>query len=153
MLDNELRKLASMVEEPEIEREDVEQFVVRTAEVKPWDFLDAVSARNPVRALELYRLLPPRSEVRLFSLMLTRLRELITAKALDARGRQLAQTLGVKDWQGKHHISWARGFSMQELVDALRAAEDVETALKGSRDSVVAFTAWIARIASKPSHR
>ena len=76
MLDNELRKLASMIGEPEIEREDVEQFVVRTAEVKPWDFLDAVSARNPVRALELYRLLPPRSEVRLFSLMLTRLREL-----------------------------------------------------------------------------
>lgn len=150
MIDNELKKLASMIDAPQIEREDVERYVVRTAEVKPWDFLDAVSARQPARALELYRLLPPRSEVRLFSLMVTRLRELITAKALDARGRgrELAATLGVQAWQVKHHSAWARGFTMDELVDALRSAEDVELALKGSRDSTVAFTRWIARIAS-----
>lgn len=149
MLDNELKKLASMVEAPQIEREDVERFVVRTAEVKPWDFLDAVSARDAARALELYGLLPPRSEVRLFSLMLSRIRELITAKALDARGqaRELASTLGVQSWQVKHHVGWARRFSMDELVCALRSAEEVELALKGSRDSVVAFTVWIAGIA------
>ncbi len=154
MLDNELKKLAAMVEAPQIEREDVEQYVVRTAEVKPWDFLDAVSSRNVARALELYRLLPARSEVRLFSLMVSRVRELIVAKALDARGqsRELASTLGVQAWQVKHHVGWARRFSMDELVDALRSAEDVELALKGSRDSVVAFTQWIIRIASAPAH-
>ena len=46
MLDNELKKLAAMVGSERIERTDVERLVVRTAEVKPWDFLDALSARD-----------------------------------------------------------------------------------------------------------
>lgn len=155
MLNNELKKLAAMVEDPEIDREDVEALVVRTAEVKPWDFLDAMSARDAARALELYRLLPARSEVRLLTLMVGRLRELITAKSLSARGqaRELATVLGVQAWQVKHHASWARAYSMEELIDALRAAEDVELALKGSRDSEAAFTNWIARITGESEGR
>lgn len=148
MLDNELKKLAAMVTADQIERDDIERHVVRTAEVKPWDFLDAVSARDVGRALELYRLLPPKSEVRLYALLISRIRELIVAKSLDARGqgRSLAQTLGMKDWQVKHHLTWARRFSMDELVDALRRAIGLECALKGSRDSETAFTAWIVSI-------
>ena len=55
------------------------------------------------RAFELLRLLPPHSEMRTYSLVCTRLRELICAKALDARGqgRELAATLGVQSWQVK----------------------------------------------------
>lgn len=34
---------------------DVERHVARTAEVKPWEFLDKVAAGDAVRALELYR--------------------------------------------------------------------------------------------------
>lgn len=151
MLDNELNRLAQMVDGPEISRSDVERLVVRTAEVKPWDFLNAVAARDLARALELYRLQPPRSEMRLYSLLCTRLRELMTAKALDARGRgrDLAQTLGLQGWQVRNHLAWARRFSMTELEDALRRAVEVEGSLKGSRDSSVAFTAWIAAIAGE----
>ena len=92
MLDTQLKKLAAMTGSSSIELADVERYVVRTAEIKPWDFLDAVSARDVARAFELYRLLPPKSEVRLLSLLLTRVRELIVAKALDERGqaRELA---------------------------------------------------------------
>ncbi len=148
MLDNELKKLAAMVAGEQIERADVERHVVRTAEVKPWDFLDAVCERNVARALELYHLLPPRSEVRLYALLVARIRELIVAKSLDERGqgRMLAQVLGMKDWQVKHHLTWARRFAMDELVNALRAAVDLELALKGSRDSRTAFTTWIVSI-------
>ncbi len=151
MLDNELKKLAEMVEAPQIERADVERFVVRTAEVKPWDFLNAVAARDVTRALELYRLQPPKSEMRLYSLLCTRLRELITAKALDARGqgRELASTLGLQGWQVRNHLTWARRYTMDELTGALRAAVEVEQALKGSRDSEVAFTTWIVQICSR----
>ena len=151
MLDNELKKLAEMVDAPQIERADVERFVVRTAEVKPWDFLNAVAARDVTRALELYRLQPPKSEMRLYSLLCTRLRELITAKALDARGqgRELASTLGLQGWQVRNHLTWARRYTMDELTGALRAAVEVEQALKGSRDSVVAFTTWIVQICSR----
>lgn len=145
MLDTQLKKLAEVLGGGTIEVDDVERYVARTAEAKPWDFLDAVSARDAARALELYRLLPPRSEVRLFSLLLGRVRELIVAKALDARGaaRELASTLGVRDWQVKNHVRWSRAFTMDELVGALRSAEDVECALKGSRDSETAFMGWV----------
>ena len=153
MLDTQLKKLAAMTGSSSIELADVERYVVRTAEIKPWDFLDAVSARDVARAFELYRLLPPKSEVRLLSLLLTRVRELIVAKALDERGqaRELASTLGVKDWQVKNHVRWSRLFSMDELVDALRSAVETECALKGSRDSEIAFTTWFVSIARRSS--
>ena len=153
MLDTQLKKLAAMTGSSSIELADVERYVVRTAEIKPWDFLDAVSARDVGRALELYRLLPPKSEVRLLSLLLTRVRELIVAKALDERGqaRELASTLGVKDWQVKNHVRWSRLFSTDELVDALRSAVETECALKGSRDSEIAFTTWFVSIAQRSS--
>lgn len=153
MLDTQLKKLAAMTGSSNIELADVERYVVRTAEIKPWDFLDAVSARDVGRALELYRLLPPKSEVRLLSLLLTRVRELIVAKALDERGqaRELASTLGVKDWQVKNHVRWSRLFTMDELVDALRGAVETECALKGSRDSEIAFATWFVSIAQRPS--
>lgn len=148
MLDNELKRLSQMVEGPEITLADVERLVMRTAEVKPWDFLNAVSARDLPRSLELLRLQPDHSEVRLFSLLVTRLRELIFAKALDARGagRELASTLGVQSWQVKNHLTWARRFKMGELVDALRDAVEVEAALKGSGDSALALQMWVVRI-------
>ena len=150
MLDNELKKLAAMIEATTITRRDVERLVVRTAEVKPWDFLNAVSARDVARALELYRLQPPRSEMRLYSLLLARIRELMSAKALDARGqgRSLAQELGLKDWQVRNHLTWARRFTMEELDRSLEDAVEVEQALKGSRDAQVAFTRWICSIAA-----
>ncbi|MCF2620897.1 DNA polymerase III subunit delta [Collinsella tanakaei] len=151
MLDNELARLASMIEGPEITVADVERLVMRTAEVKPWDLLNAVSARDLPRALELLALQPDRSEVRLFSLLVGRIRELIVAKALDARGagRELADALGCKSWQVKNHLGWARRYRMDELVEALSAAADVEAALKGSRDSALALRMWIISVCSK----
>ena len=151
MLDNELKKLASMVAAPEITLADVESHVMRTAEVKPWDFLNAVSARDMDRSLELLALQPDRSEVRLWSLLVTRIRELIVAKALDARGagRELAATLGVQAWQVKNHLGWARRYRMDELVDALSGAVDVELALKGSRDGALALRLWVIDLIRK----
>ena len=151
MLDNELKRLASMVEGPEITEADVERLVMRTAEVKPWDFLNAVSARDMARSLELLALQPDRSEVRLWSLLVTRIRELIVAKALDARGagRELAAALGVQAWQVKNHVGWSRRYTMDELVGALSSAVDVELALKGSRDGALALRLWVIGIVAK----
>ena len=145
MLDNELKKLASMVEGPEITLEDVERHVMRTAEVKPWELPNAVAARDMTSALELLRLQPAKSEVRLWSLLVTRLRELIIAKALDARGegRELDATLGVPPWQAKNLLTWTRRWRMDELLAALSGAVEVELALKGSRDSELALRMWV----------
>ena len=148
LLDNEVRRLAVQVEGPTIERDDVERLVVRTAEAKPWGFLDAVSERDLRRALEQLALQPARSEIRLWSLLVVRLRELIVAKSLAARGegRELAATLGVADWQVKNHLRWARNYTMDELLAALSGAVEVELALKGSRDAELAFRLWVCGI-------
>lgn len=150
MLDNELKKLASMVTGSEITLADIERHVMRTAEVKPWEFLNAVAARDLVRSLELLKLQPAKSEVRLWSLLVTRLRELIIAKSLDTRGQgsQLATTLGVQGWQVKNHLSWARRWRMDELLEALSQAIEVELALKGSRDSELALRMWVISMTS-----
>lgn len=151
MLDNELKKLASMVTGSEITLADIERHVMRTAEVKPWGFLNAVAARDLVRSLELLKLQPAKSEVRLWSLLVTRLRELIIAKSLDTRGQgsQLATTLGVQGWQVKNHLSWARRWRMDELLEALSQAIEVELALKGSRDSELALRMWVISMTSR----
>lgn len=151
LLDNELRRLAQQVEAPSIELADIERLVVRTAEAKPWGLLDAVSARDMQRALEYLALQPEKSEIRLYALLVGRIRELIVAKALDARGagRELAATLKVQGWQVKNHLAWARRYKMDELVGALSAAADVELALKGSRDSALALRIWIMETISR----
>lgn len=151
MLDNELKKLTSMVTGSEITLADIERHVMRTAEVKPWEFLNAVAARDLVRSLELLKLQPAKSEVRLWSLLVTRLRELIIAKSLDTRGQgsQLATTLGVQGWQVKNHLSWARRWRMDELLEALSQAIEVELALKGSRDSELALRMWVISMTSR----
>ncbi|MBS6555677.1 MAG: DNA polymerase III subunit delta [Collinsella stercoris] len=151
MLDNELKKLASMVTGSEITLADIERHVMRTAEVKPWEFLNAVAARDLARSLELLKLQPAKSEVRLWSLLVTRLRELIIAKSLDSRGQgsQLAATLGVQGWQVKNHLSWARRWRMDELLEALSQAIEVELALKGSRDSELALRMWVISMTSR----
>ncbi len=65
---------------------------MRTAEVQPW--INAVSARDMRRSLELFKLLPS-SYVWTYTLLCGRIRELIVAKALDARrqGVSLPQRL------------------------------------------------------------
>ena len=151
LLDNELKKLASMVPGDTIDISDVEEHVVRTAEVKPWDILNAVSARDLPRALSLVSLFPSKKDMMLYSLLCTRLRELVYAKALDERGEggMLASALGLQAWQVKNHVGWARRFRMEELVSALERAVDVELAIKGSADSDVALRTWIVSICSR----
>ena len=151
LLDNEIKRLAQQVSAPTIELPDIERLVLRTAEAKPWDLLNAVSARDMAKTLEYLALQPDKSEIRLYSLLVGRIRELIVAKALDARGagRELATTLKVQSWQVKNHLGWARRYKMEELVDALRSATEVEQALKGSRDSELALRTWIIGFVSK----
>lgn len=148
MLDNELARIAEQRSTTHIRLADVEELVVRTAEVQPWDLLNAVSARNVHKSLQLFELMPEKNYVWLFTLLCGRVRELICAKALDARGQgsSLAHELGMQSWQVKNHLGWARKFSMDELVGILKDAVEVERAVKGSRDTKTALSLWIAKI-------
>lgn len=152
MIDRQLRSLAELCRASgRVTLGDVEDNVARTAEVKPWDFLDAVSARRADRALELYRLMASPSHIALLALLVSRLRELVCAASLDRRGRAgaVASELGKRDWQVKNHVRWARAFAPGELEGCLVACAACERVLKGTGDDETAFVSLVLRICGR----
>ena len=150
MLDNQVATLAELVGEAAyITLGDVEANVAQTAEVSPWAFADAVCERNATKAITLLAAMREPSLVFLHSVLVGRLRELVCAQSLAARGAsgQLASELGRAPWQVKNHGRWVRQFAPGELERLLGEAAVCERALKGSADSGVAFTRFVIAFA------
>ena len=155
-LDNQIATLAQLVGDVgRITLADVEANVAQIAEVSPWAFADAVCERNAPRAMEMLNLMKAPSLVFLHSVLVGRLRELICAKSLDARGAAsgLARELGRQSWQVKNHVRWSRAFGEEELVELLGQAAVCERALKGSQDSEAAFVRFVLAMASPNAAR
>lgn len=155
-LDNQIATLAQLVGDAgRITLADVEANVAQIAEVSPWAFADAVCERNAPRAMEMLNLMKAPSLVFLHSVLVGRLRELICAKSLDARGAAsgLARELGRQSWQVKNHVRWSRAFGEEELVELLGQAAVCERALKGSQDSEAAFARFVLAMASRNAAR
>ena len=155
-LDNQIATLAQLVGDAgRITLADVEANVAQIAEVSPWAFADAVCERNAPRAMEMLNLMKAPSLVFLHSVLVGRLRELICAKSLDARGAAggLARELGRQSWQVKNHVCWSRAFGEKELVELLGQAAVCERALKGSQDSEAAFARFVLAMASPNAAR
>ena len=148
MLDTQIRSLAALLGgSGAITTDFVEANVARVAEVKPWEFLDRLAARDAHRALALYRLLDG-SALGLLSLVATRLRELVCARSLDARGSAsaLASELGKQDWQVKNYVRWSRAFGDGELESLLDACARAERALKSGADEQAEMVRLITRV-------
>lgn len=155
-LDNQIATLAQLAGDAgRITLADVEANVAQIAEVSPWAFADAVCERNAPRAMEMLNLMKAPSLVFLHSVLVGRLRELICAKSLDARGAAggLARELGRQSWQVKNHVRWSRAFGEEELVELLGQAAVCERALKGSQDSEAAFARFVLAMASPNAAR
>lgn len=149
MLDTQVKTLAALCRATgRVTLADVEQHIARTAEVKPWDFLDAICDRNAARALELYNLMAKPSQIALTSLIAGRIRELICAKSLDARGAggSLASALGKQAWQVKNHLRWSRRYTPEDLRHALTACATAERALKTGVDPDTALVSLVLTI-------
>ena len=151
-LDTELRKLslAHKGTDPVTDRE-VAALVAHTSEAKPWEFVDAFSARNVQRCLALRKLLGSTSCYALMAMCVARLRELACAKSLAQRGQaaQLASVLKVPAWRVKNHGAWARNFSDEELRQAFSRARDSERAMKSGSDPEAAFEQWYLSVISR----
>lgn len=145
-LDSELRKLALAHVGPDpVSQREVEGLVARTSEAKPWELVDAFSARDAKACVRLLPLLASASPYALIGMCTNRLRELACAKSLNARGEgaRLAETLGVPAWRVKNHLAWARGYSEGELRRAFATARDCERAMKSGADAQDAFRDWL----------
>ncbi len=148
MLDTQLGTLAGLLGgSGRVTRDFVEQHVARVVEVKPWEFLDCLSKRDGARSLELLRLLDG-SALGLLSLIAGRLRDLICARSLAARGesRRVAEELKKPDWQVRGYVGWARGFGEGELEACLCACAAAERALKSGADGDAVLMPLVAKI-------
>ncbi len=150
-LDSELSKLASHAcsqGRGEIIERDIRDMVSRTAEVQPWELSDALGARDVQRCLELLSYMPLQSPYGLLALCLTRIRELLVAKSLEARpgSISIASVLGGPDWRYKNHQRWAHGFQENELIAALGAAAQTEYKMKTGADPNLAFEMWLMSV-------
>lgn len=153
-LDSEIRKIALAHRGSDaVGENEVLALTARTTEVKPWEFVDAFSARD-LRKCQLYlmRMESVTPHV-LIAMCVNRLRELMCVKSLSRRGSAspaaIAKALGayagktVPDWRVKNHATWARQFTTSELRQALIAARDAERAMKSGADPQAAFNDWM----------
>lgn len=152
-LDAELRKIAlSHRGNDPVNESEVMSMVSRTAEVKPWEFVDTFSARNASKCMWCLSRMDTVSPHALLAMCITRLRELIVAKTLVDRGtpRGIAAALKMPDWRVKNHAAWARGFTAKELRDALKSACRTERAMKSGSDPDAAFLEWALGVIRRP---
>ncbi|WP_139652963.1 DNA polymerase III subunit delta [Raoultibacter phocaeensis] len=151
-LDGELKKIAlSHRGTDAVNEHEVVALVSRTAEVKPWEFVDAFASRNLGKCLFCLQRMESTSPHALLAMCVTRLRELICARSLAARGaeRSLAATLKMPDWRVKNHLAWARGYTAEELRGALVSARDTERAMKSGADANDAFLDWVLAVTKR----
>ena len=156
----DLRRLAAEVDKtvayvgarPKVGREDVTQVVSTTAQTSVFELLEAFSDRDLRRSLGvLDRLIADGESIHgIQALTLRQLRDLIVARSLADRGqgsaREIAGVVGRPDWQLRNLPRQARNFTIEELVDALRAAAETEAKMKTSRDPRLAFERWIVEL-------
>lgn len=125
-----------------VTREDVCALVDSTAEVTPWKFLDALSARNKAQVLAAYaQLKSTSSPIQLARLMVQRIRALMCARACTARGDagHILSALHIQAWQQKRYSAWARLFAQGELEELLLAGVALDAQLKSSQASDTAL--------------
>ncbi|WP_371298198.1 DNA polymerase III subunit delta [Paraeggerthella sp.] len=151
-LDSELKKIALAHRGTDaVNEHEVVAMVSRTAEVKPWEFVDAFAARDARKCLLYLGRMDSVSPHALLAMCTTRLRELVCARALADRGnpRGVAAALKMPDWRVKNHATWARGFTSAQLRAALVAARDAERAMKSGADPDAAFLEWVLGVVAR----
>ena len=135
-----------------VTREDVCSLVDSTAEVTPWKFLDALSARNKAQALAAYaQLKSTSSPIQLARLMVQRIRALICARSCTARGDagHMLSALHIQAWQQKRYSGWARLFAQGELEELLLAGVALDAQLKSSQASDTALLELIRAMCTR----
>lgn len=151
-LDAELSKLALAHRGGDaVNEHEVAALVGRTAEPKPWELVDALSARNVRQCVNLLERMPSASPHALLPQCTRRVRELMCARAMTSRGtqRQVASELKVPDWKARKIVGWSRNFTDEELRRALVSSADAELAMKSGSDARGVFLEWLVGVAAR----
>lgn len=159
-LDQEIKKIALAHRGTDaVNESEVMSMTARTAEVKPWEFVDAFAARDVRKCLLYLTRMESVTPHALIAMCVNRIRELICAKSVARRGSattaQLSSALvaaggrKMQDWQLKNHFRWAGQFSSAELRRALITARDAEQAMKSGTDPDEAFREWMLSVIAR----
>ena len=151
-LDSELKKIALAHRGTDaVNEHEIVDMVSRTAEVKPWEFVDAFAARDVRKFLLYLGRMDSVSPHALLAMCTTRLRELVCARSMADRGnpRGVAAALKAPDWRVKNHVNWARGFTAAELRRAIISSRDTERAMKSGADPRSAFLDWVLAVTAR----
>ena len=145
-LNSEIKKIALAHRGTDaVNENEVLSLVACTAEVKPWDFVNAFSSRDLAKCMRFWRVVKTTSPHALIAMCTVRIRELMCAQSLMRRGSiaQLPRALSQPDWRVKNHGTWARQFKPAELRAALCSARDAERAMKSGANPEATFRDWV----------
>jgi len=149
-LSTELRRLSAWAQAQKINQITVDiirEHVQRLTESKPWDLADALSRREGAECLKHIRRLGSTKPTTLFAYCVSRLREMLSIKALgqhrNLSNQHIAEVLGRQEWQLRTAFAGARLYSSDELIEALIAAPSIEARMKSGEDAEQLLSLWV----------
>lgn len=138
-IDRELEKLICYtMGRPVIEAADVEAIATEQTQNKIFEMVNAIAEHNQRKALDLYYDLLTLKEpsMRIMYLISRQFQVLLNVKDMSARGMDqasMAKIAGIPPFAVRRNVSQAKGFSMEQLKQALRDGVDLEEAVKTGR--------------------
>lgn len=138
-IDRELEKLLCYCMEKEvIEAADVETVTTEQTTNKVFDMVNAIAEHNQRKALDLYYDLLTLKEppMRIMYLISRQFQILLNIKDMSGKGfdnAAMAKNAGIPPFAVRRNLSQAKGFTMQQLKQAIRDGVDYEEAVKTGR--------------------
>lgn len=155
-IDRELEKLLCYtLDRDVITAEDVEAVVTEQTTNKIFEMVNAVAEHNQRRALDLYYDLLTLKEppMRIMFLISRQFQILFHIRDMAAKGldqQTMAKKAGIPPFAVRKNVSQAKGFTMEQLKQALRDGAELEEAVKtGRMDDQMAVELFLMKYSAK----
>ncbi|MCC6454238.1 MAG: DNA polymerase III subunit delta [Caldilineaceae bacterium] len=159
-LDNELEKLSLYAGPRAITADDVNAMVSDASEAMIWNLTDALSQRNPAKAMQSLQALRrgDNHPIYLVTMIARQYRIILKVKeALGGRGSgnefDIAKLVGERPYPVKNAIPHAAKYSFAELVDVLDRLVVADNAMKTGADAETEIDLLVAELTQKPPRR
>lgn len=155
-IDRELEKLICYaLDRDVITAEDVEAVVTEQTTNKIFEMVNAIAEHNQRKALDLYYDLLTLKEppMRILFLITRQFQILLNIRDMSARGLDhaaMAKAAGIPPFAVKRNVGQAKGFTMQQLKQALRDGAEFEESVKtGQMNDQMAVELFIMKYSRK----
>jgi DNA polymerase III subunit delta len=155
-LDNELEKLALYAGQRAITADDVNLMVSDASEAMIWNLTDALSQRNPRKAMQSLQALRKGDTHPIYLVNMIARQYRVILKVKDALGgrksgneHDVAKLIGEKPYPVKKAMEHVAGYTFQELVDLLDRLVVVDHAMKTGADAETEIDLLVAELTQK----